>query len=224
MTLTLLLLLGCLGEPPSMKDGKKDDGKPGVGVYDPGERIQEYRERILALFEKDQDSRYEGQQAFQNVPPGTPIGPVERAALDKMARASKAHVAELRKLMAKHGFPGFKRVGRDAASAAVLIVTNADKDLAFQKKFLEEMKKAADANDADRGDCAMLVDRVLVAEGKRQRYGTMISVKGDKVTPMPVEDPKNLDRRRAEVGLPPMEEYLETVKSRYGKGGRGGGP
>lgn len=222
MTLILLAMLGYWTEPPSMKDGKKDDNKPSAPVYDAGERIDEYRQKVLELFEKDQDARKEGQAAFQSVKPGTPIGPAEQAALDKMTRASRAHIAELRKLMAKYGFPGYKKVGRDATAAAVMIVTNADKDTGFQKKFLDDMKKAADASDADRGDFAMLTDRVLIAEGKRQRYGTMISVKGTKITPMPVEDPKNLDKRRAEVGLPPMEDYLETVKSRYSQGKDGG--
>jgi hypothetical protein len=54
-----------------------------------------------------------------------------------------------------------------------------------------------------------LSDRVLNAEGKKQLYGTMIFVKPDGTfAPNPIEDEANVDKRRAELGLQPLAEYI----------------
>ena len=45
-------------------------------------------------------------------------------------------------------------------------------------------------------------------EGREQVFGTQIAeVKDGNGVPCPVEDPANLDARRAGVDLPPFEEY-----------------
>lgn len=62
---------------------------------------------------------------------------------------------------------------------------------------------------------ALLLDRVLVAEGKRQVYGTQAKLKGKEFVPDPIEDEANVDKRRAEVGLPPLSEYLRVLKQVY---------
>jgi hypothetical protein len=54
----------------------------------------------------------------------------------------------------------------------------------------------------------------LVGDNKPQRYGTQLDV-GFK--PMPIEDEKNVDKRRAAVGLSPLVEYLKTTRNMYEK-------
>jgi hypothetical protein len=65
-----------------------------------------------------------------------------------------------------------------------------------------------------------LADRVLVAEGKPQVYGTQAKApgrlwKGHEPVPEPIEDERNVDKRRAEVGLPPLADYLKMMKEMY---------
>ena len=57
---------------------------------------------------------------------------------------------------------------------------------------------------------ASLTDRVLLYEGKKQLYGMMLTrnEKGEKV-PQPIEDEANVDKRRAKLGLQPLDEYLQ---------------
>ena len=51
-------------------------------------------------------------------------------------------------------------------------------------------------------------------EGKPQRYGTQM---GENFEPRPIEDPTNVEKRRAAVGLPPLAEYVQTAKDAYEK-------
>lgn len=214
--MTILPLLVLLGfQQPSMRGGT-GPAKPLPSRTYP-ERNEEYRKRLLAMLEKDQEIRTKTADLFKNLQAGQAVPPAYRAELDKLSRTSNEIAAELKKLMGKHGWPGYRKVGRDATAAACMLVQNMDKQVSFQKYFLDGMKKAVEEGEADRSELAFMTDRVLVAEKKKQRYGTMISVNGNKIEPLPIEDPKNLDNRRAEMGLGLFADYLEEVRARYGR-------
>ena len=67
--------------------------------------------------------------------------------------------------------------------------------------------------DVSKMDFAYLTDRVLVSEGKKQIYGTQAQRGPDgRLRPAPVEDPKNLGRRRKSVGLMSERKYLRTLE------------
>ena len=57
-------------------------------------------------------------------------------------------------------------------------------------------------NEIAQTDLAYLTDRVLLAEGKKQIYGTQVTQVDGKWAPRELEDEKNVDKRRADVGLP----------------------
>lgn len=62
-------------------------------------------------------------------------------------------------------------------------------------------------------DLAYLQDRVLMYAGEKQIYGTQLH---DDLSVYPVEAEEQLNERRAAIGLPTMEEYIEMVKNIYG--------
>lgn len=214
--LFVLLLLA----PPSMRGSDPTSTKPSPPSADP-ERNETYRKAILDLLEKDQEVRQASAEFLKQFQPG-PMSPAQSAEIAKLRRHTAGIAAQFKSLYARHGWPGFRKVGRDATAAACIIVQNFENETIFQRKFLAAMKEAAEAGEVDRPALAGMTDRVLVAEKKKQLYGTLISVRGSKVAPLPVEDPKNLDQRRAKMGLMPMEEYLEEVRSRYGQGKKDG--
>lgn len=72
--------------------------------------------------------------------------------------------------------------------------------------------------EVSRRNVAYLTDRVLLAEGKKQVYGTQFILEKGKWKPRPLEDEANVDRRRAEVGLPPLAEYAKEIEAYYGRG------
>ncbi len=76
--------------------------------------------------------------------------------------------------------------------------------------------EAAPAGEVSPEDVAFLTDRLLVAEGKKQRYGTQFTQVGRQFLPLPIADEANVDARRKEAGLPPLAEYAKQVTELYG--------
>jgi hypothetical protein len=112
----------------------------------------------------------------------------------------------LREIVAAHGWPGIAldgEVGEDGAHAAWLLCQHAPPQV--HADILPLLHYAADHGDASRTDRAYLLDRVLKHKGLRQRYGTQDDVdqQARQVLLWPVEDPDQLDARRAELGLEP---------------------
>ena len=134
------------------------------------------------------------------------------------APVSEANATWLKAVIAEKGWPGTTRVGRDGAKAAWLIVQHADHDPAFQAQALALMQTAAETGDADAADVALLTDRVLIAQGKPQRYGTQFKSAADGVMELqPTEDMQTLDARRRAVGLQPLEAYKAMLSDSYEK-------
>jgi hypothetical protein len=57
---------------------------------------------------------------------------------------------------------------------------------------------------------ALLEDRINLGNGKRQIYGSQIGTNPETKLNyvLPLEDPDNVDKRRAEVGLEPLADYV----------------
>src|SRR5262249_27591425 len=116
----------------------------------------------------------------------------------------------------KHGWPTVTMVGKDGAHAAWLLVQHADRDRKFQRLCLDLMKNLLPAGEADRKDYAYLTDRVLLAEGKKQLYGTQFHQVNGRWDPGPFSAPLTVNDRRKEMGLGTLEEYRKQMESAYG--------
>lgn len=72
------------------------------------------------------------------------------------------------------------------------------------------MREAVKNGKAQGSNLALLEDRVALGMGKKQIYGSQIG--RDETTNLyyvsPLEDPDNVDKRRAEVGLGPLADYV----------------
>ncbi len=76
----------------------------------------------------------------------------------------------------------------------------------------------AKAGEADLPDLALLTDRVLLAQGKPQRYGSQFTTAGDGTMELrPTEDMDGLDARRQVMGLQPLAQYKATLSEAYRK-------
>jgi hypothetical protein len=193
MTLLVLLLFAVpVGEAPKSSSEVKE---PKI------------REEILARAKKEQDLRFklikEG---------GFKPTPEEVKALNEIDTANRTWLKEI---IEKHGWPGKTLVGVDGAHMAWLMIQHADADLPLQKKCLGLLQAAVKQGEATGMDLAYLTDRVLAAEGKKQRYGTQLEQKEGKLVLKPVEDEANLDARRKELGMQPLAEYLEAAAKMY---------
>lgn len=164
---------------------------------------QEVRERLNALVSaggSDALSTQEAKKLFEEM---TAVDERNRTRLDEM--------------VSQHGWPGASSVGAEAASAASLILQHAD--TARQERYLPLVREAVKDGRAEALSLAELEDEISVANTGSQLYGTEISF--DLATGVaklvPVIDPERLDARRAEIGLPPIDEYLRQAEAELGK-------
>jgi hypothetical protein len=133
----------------------------------------------------------------------------------KQDAIDKKNMKRLEEIIQKYGWPTIRMVGAEASETAFLIVQHAD--LASQKKYFPLLKQAAARKEARPDHVAMMEDRMLMGEGKKQIYGT--GLRTDDVTKelklWPIENEEEVDTRRAAVGLPPMAEYLKVMGLKY---------
>jgi hypothetical protein len=129
--------------------------------------------------------------------------------------ADEANTKRLAEIVEQHGWPTNTLVGQDGANAAWLLVQHADRNHKFQRKCLDLMT-ALPKSEVSQRDLAYLTDRVLLAEGKKQLYATQMDSADGKWVPRPLEDPENVDQRRADHGLELLAEYIKLMETVYG--------
>ena len=143
-------------------------------------------------------------------------------AMKLWTEVKQRNTARLKTIINQHGWPGRSIVGDKGARAAFTVVQHSDHDREFQKMCLPMLKEASRKGEIEPWEVAFLTDRILVAEGKKQIYGTQFDPcdhsNGDPDSPCPIEDPDKLDLRRKEMGLPPMSEYINMMKQVRSKG------
>lgn len=127
----------------------------------------------------------------------------------------RANVKRLKRMLAKDAFPTAAMVGYDGISALWLLLQHADRDPKFQRRWLPSMEARAKAGELSLNDLGMFTDRVFLANGQKQRYGTQAIDMPDGQQVRPVEDPAHLDERRAAMGMIPEEDYLCILRAMY---------
>jgi tetratricopeptide (TPR) repeat protein len=140
-----------------------------------------------------------------------------RVLIDELSGVDAKNTARLKEIVTEHGWPGKSLAGEDGAAAAWLLVQHANADLAFQKQCLELMKPLLEKGEVNKRNYAYLTDRVLVGEKKPQIYGTQFDSKDGELTPFPIEDEADVDKRRQAMGLEPLAEYKKRLIEMYGK-------
>lgn len=107
----------------------------------------------------------------------------------------------------KFGWLGPCVIGKKGNLTLFLVIQHSD--LKTQEKYLPLMKEAVKKGNASGADLALLVDRVEMLNGRPQIYGSQIQMKEGKMVIYPIFDEKNVDKRRANVGLEPLEVYAK---------------
>ena len=166
------------------------------------------RDELVRMAAEDQEVRH-------SVTPDD-IGKKDAPVWKRMGEVDAKNTARLKDLIVEKGWPGISQVGREGARAAWILAQHADQDPAFQREVLGLMEVALERGDAERALFALLTDRVLLAEGKPQRYGTQLTPEDGTLRPRPVEDPAQLPSLRAKMGLPELTEYLRFSSRQMG--------
>jgi Family of unknown function (DUF6624) len=94
------------------------------------------------------------------------------AAARRWAEIKQRNTTRLKAIINRYGWPSRALVGDRATHAAFIVVRHSDHDREFQKTCLPSLQAAGRRGELELWQIAFLTDRILVAEGKKQLYGT----------------------------------------------------
>jgi hypothetical protein len=118
-------------------------------------------------------------------------------------------------ILDKYGWLGEDVVGSQGNNTLFLVIQHSNQSI--QEKYLPMMQEAVKKGNASGSSLALLEDRVALGQGKRQIYGSQIGrdPETENQIVLPLEDPDNVDIRRAQVGLPPLASYIEYWQMKW---------
>lgn len=118
----------------------------------------------------------------------------------------------LNDIIEKYGFPSKNLVGKDALRGVFFIIQHADSNAEWQKEQFPFIKAAVSNGDLDARKYAYLYDRIQVNAKLPQLYGTQFSnVDSNGAILYTVHNEKELDLRRMEIGLMPIDMYKRLM-------------
>ncbi len=110
----------------------------------------------------------------------------------------------IKEIIGEHGYPTHKLLGKQGMKDFWLLVQHQDEDLELQQSCLSNCDFASIER-------AYLTDRILLAEGKKQIYGTQFTRKNKKLVLRPVRNRKDIDKLRKKAGLETLAEYTKKM-------------
>lgn len=115
---------------------------------------------------------------------------------------------KITEILDNRGWLGPDSIGERGSLTLFLVIQHAA--IETQEKYLPMMQEAAKTGNANPANLALLEDRIAMRQGKKQIYGSQIMIDPEtgEYYVSPIENPDNVDKRRAEVGLQPMADYI----------------
>ena len=172
----------------------------------------ELRDELLKRTKVDQEARMaftEWSKKYGLVDDFNPqkLDPGPKAEFEKLSaamdQADEENLRWLKELVEKSGWPTVTMVGQDGAGAAWLLVQHADNEPKFQRECLDLMTTLP-KDEVSRSNLAYLTDRVLLAEGKKQIYGTQFRYRRR-------QDAAQTTRRSRQCRSPPGRSRARAV-------------
>ena len=140
----------------------------------------------------------------------------DREAFQRALAVDDDNAAWLEQVIDRVGWPGRSLVGEEGSHAAWLLAQHADRRPSLQRRCLQLLEEAAAIGEASMADLAYLNDRVLLASGEEQIYGTQFIARNGRYVASRLRDPAAVDDRRASAGLEPLQTYLDRIYELYG--------
>jgi len=124
-------------------------------------------------------------------------------------KLNNENLTRIKQIIEKYGWPKVSEFGGRAGNTAFLVIQHADYEA--QKKYLPLLEEACKVNEARWESYALMKDRMLTDEKKPQIYGSQVQYNNEKKVYelFALEDPANVDKRRATVGLGPLRDYVK---------------
>lgn len=118
------------------------------------------------------------------------------------------NLIKIKKILDERGWLGADVIGNKGNTTLFLVIQHSN--LETQKKYLPMMREAVNKGNAIASHLALLEDRVELGMGNKQIYGSQIGQDQEtgEYYVSPLIDPDNVDKRREEVGLDPIQDYI----------------
>jgi len=131
---------------------------------------------------------------------------------EKIRKTDLGNLTIVEQILKKHGWLSSKEIGQKANSTLFLVIQHSNQKT--QEKYLPMMRQAVKDGKANSSSLALLEDRIALGKGELQIYGSQIGKDQEtgKMYVLPLIDPKNVNERRAKVGLSPIEDYISYWK------------
>lgn len=136
-----------------------------------------------------------------------------KALRESIIRNDSINLLKVKAILDQYGWLGPDVIGQEGNTTLFLVIQHSD--LATQEKYLPMMKEAVRKGKAEGSQLALLVDRVEMFNNRPQIYGSQISSDNGKYIIYKIIDEANVNKRRAEVGLEPLEEYVKQWNIDY---------
>ncbi len=124
----------------------------------------------------------------------------------KIKQNDSINLAIVTKTIDQYGWLGKDVVGFTGSNALAVIIQNAN--MQSQEKYLPLVIKAFEEQKIDAYYFANIEDKIFLRQGKQQLYGTTIVTIGNRNFVAPIDDVENIDKRRTQIGLKPINQYL----------------
>jgi len=113
----------------------------------------------------------------------------------------------LKKLISEHGIPTADQVGESGLIWIWLLVQHADRDPKFQASVLPIFVNRYEDGELDPEFVAKLTDRISLASGKHQMFGTQFDWLSGVFKPRNPADAASFKANRAKIGMMPWSDY-----------------
>lgn len=142
--------------------------------------------------------------------------PEAKKLMKEIAIVDHKNTERMKEIIAEIGWPKESEVG-DAAGGAWLLVQHADQQPDFQKECLELIKKAVEEGEAKGHRYAYLYDRVQLAYGKKQLYGSQgyTDPETKQKAFRPIEDEHLIAERREKYKMGDISLYAKRLEFTY---------
>lgn len=153
----------------------------------------------IKIFE---DIFYFDQQAIKDFRAG-------KIRVEDLVEAQRENSEKIKDLIKEQGFPFINISSEKAYKAAFLSIQHSD-DIKLIEQTAELFSGKTDA-EIVRGDMAYLIDRARIFQNQPQVYGTQFKKIDGQIEFFEIEDIKNLDTRRKNLGMTSFEEYKKMI-------------
>jgi VWFA-related protein len=117
-------------------------------------------------------------------------------------------------LLKEYGWPSRKLAGEDGANAAFFLLRNTASPT-LQSALLPVIIAATAQGEIAMSEFAAYIDRLRVAAGLKQLFGTQATIRDGFLMMFPIENEAVVDARRKQYQLGPIADYARALEQKY---------